>query len=549
MSDLTNSPAWKALLAHHEDIKSLHMRDMFQKDPERFEKFSVRSSGILLDYSKNRITNETMTLLGDLARSTGVEEARDRMFAGEHINITEDRAVYHMALRNRSERPMKVDGEDVMPDVRHVLNKVRRFSEDVRKGHWRGVTGRHIKTVVNIGIGGSDLGVIMALQALRSYQRDDLTPRFISNVDSSHLVETLRNLDPETTLFIVASKTFTTQETMLNATSARSWLVKRLGTEAVRKHFVAVSTNEEKVRDFGIDPDYMFPFWDWVGGRYSVWSAIGLAIALVIGFDKFEEMLEGAHAMDEHFRTSPIEHNMPIIMALIGVWYANFFGWSTHAVLPYDQYLTRFPQYLQQLDMESNGKRVDLSGRPLDYTTGPVIFGHAGTNAQHSFFQLLHQGSWNVSMDFIGVANNHHPLREHQTILLSNFLAQTKALMLGKTEEEVRAEMKAKDLSQKRIDKLAAHRTFPGNKPSNSLVLPLVTPFTVGQLLALYEHKVFVQGIIWNINSFDQWGVELGKKLAKDLTPKLTGDVPNMDEDASTEGLLNYMKRLKKEFI
>ncbi|NVK20097.1 MAG: glucose-6-phosphate isomerase [Methylocystaceae bacterium] len=549
MSDLTNSPAWKALLSHHEDIKPQHMRDMFEKDPDRFEKFSVRSSGILLDYSKNRITEETMNLLGDLARHCGVEEARNRMFAGEHINITEDRAVYHMALRNRSERPMKVDGEDVMPDVRHVLNKVRRFSEDVRKGHWRGVTGRHIKTVVNIGIGGSDLGVIMALQSLRSYQRDDLTPRFISNVDSSHLVETLRNLDPETTLFIVASKTFTTQETMLNATSARSWLVKRLGTEAVRKHFVAVSTNEEKVCDFGIDPDYMFPFWDWVGGRYSVWSAIGLAIALVIGFDKFEEMLEGAHAMDEHFRTSPIEHNMPIIMALLGVWYANFFGWSTHAVLPYDQYLTRFPQYLQQLDMESNGKRVDLSGRPLDYTTGPVIFGHAGTNAQHSFFQLLHQGSWNVSMDFIGVANNHHPLREHQTILLSNFLAQTKALMLGKTEEEVRAEMKAKGLSQKRIDKLAAHRTFPGNKPSNSLVLPLVTPFTVGQLLALYEHKVFVQGIIWNINSFDQWGVELGKKLAKDLTPKLTGDVPIMDEDSSTKGLLKYMKRLKKEFI
>ncbi|MDV7338012.1 glucose-6-phosphate isomerase [Terasakiella sp. A23] len=549
MSALTDNPAWKALQAHHDDIKSLHMRDLFAEDAERFEKFSVRSSGILLDYSKNRITDKTMSLLGDLARSVDVEGARDRMFAGEHINSTEDRAVFHVALRNRSERPMMVDGEDVMPDVRAVLNKMRRFTEDVRKGQWRGVTGRHIKTVVNIGIGGSDLGVIMALQSLRSYQRDDLTPRFISNVDSSHLVETLRNLDPETTLFIVASKTFTTQETMLNATSARSWLVKRLGSEAVSKHFVAVSTNEEKVKTFGIDPEFMFPFWDWVGGRYSVWSAIGLAIALVIGMDKFEEMLEGAHAMDEHFRTSPIEHNMPIIMALLGVWYANFFGWSTHAVLPYDQYLTRFPQYLQQLDMESNGKRMDLQGRPIDYSTGPIVFGHAGTNAQHSFFQLLHQGSWDVSMDFIGVANNHHPLREHQTILLSNFLAQTKALMLGKTEEEVRAEMTAEGVSRDQIDKLAPHRTFPGNKPSNSLVLPLVTPFTVGQLLALYEHKVFVQGILWNINSFDQWGVELGKQLARDLTPKLTGEMPIMDEDASTEGLLKYMKRLKKEFI
>lgn len=549
MSELTQSPTWQALAAHFEQIKPLHMRDMFEKDPNRFEKFSVRSSGILLDYSKNRITSKTMTLLTDLARSCQVEEIRDRMFAGEHINSTEDRAVFHVALRNRSERPMMVDGKDVMPDVRSVLNKMRRFSEDVRKGHWRGITGRHIKTVVNIGIGGSDLGVIMALQSMRSYQRDDLSPRFISNVDSSHLMETLRDLDPETTLFIVASKTFSTQETMLNATSARSWLVKRLGREAVRKHFVAVSTNKKRVHDFGIDTDYMFPFWDWVGGRYSTWSAIGLAIALVIGMDKFEEMLEGGYAMDEHFRTTPLENNMPVIMALLGVWYSNFFGWSTHAVLPYDQYLTRFPQFLQQMDMESNGKRIDLQGRPVDYTTGPIIFGHAGTNAQHSFFQLLHQGSWNVSMDFIGVANNHHPLREHQTILLSNFLAQTKALMRGKSEAEVRKELSAKGMPPAKIDMLAPHRTFPGNKPTNSLVLPLVTPFTIGQLIALYEHKVFVQGVIWNINSFDQWGVELGKELARDLTPKLTGEVPIMGEDSSTEGLLNYMKRLKKEFI
>jgi len=524
------------------------MRDLFTADPARFEKFSERSAGLLLDYSKNRLTEKTMSLLGGLARHCGVEEARDHMFAGDHINNTEDRAVYHVALRNRSDRAMMVDGRDVMPDVRRVLDQMRDFCDQIRSGTWRGVTGKPVRTVVNIGIGGSDLGVIMALQSLRSYQRDDLTPRFISNVDSSHLMETLRGLDAQTTLFIVSSKSFTTQETMLNATSARTWLIKKLGVEAVRHHFVAVSTNEEKVRDFGIDTDYMFPFWDWVGGRYSTWSAIGLAVALIIGMDKFEELLEGAHAMDEHFRTSPIEHNMPIIMALIGVWYANFFGWSTHAVLPYDQYLTRFPQYLQQVDMESNGKRTDLAGRPVDYTTGPVIFGHAGTNAQHSFFQLLHQGTWNVAMDFIGVANNHHPLREHQTILLSNFLAQTRALMWGKTEAEARAELQAKGKSAQDVDRLAPHMTFPGNKPTNSLILPLVTPFTVGQLLALYEHKIFVQGVIWNINSFDQWGVQLGKELARELMPQITGDAPIMGNDSSTEGLLKYMKLLKKEY-
>ncbi|GGF68342.1 glucose-6-phosphate isomerase [Terasakiella brassicae] len=548
MSALTDSPAWQALLDHHQEIKDVHMRDLFKKDRGRFERFSERSSGLLLDYSKNRITEKTMGLLGDLARSCGVEEARDRMFNGAHINTTEDRAVYHVALRNRSDRAMIVDGHDVMPEVRAVLEKMRHFCDDVREGRWRGVTGKRIRTIVNIGIGGSDLGVIMALQALRSYQSDDLTPRFISNVDSSHLVETLRGLDAETTLFIVSSKSFTTQETLLNATSARTWLIKKLGTDAVRHHFVAVSTNEEKVCDFGIDTDYMFPFWDWVGGRYSTWSAIGLAIALVLGMDKFEEMLEGAFAMDEHFRTSPIEHNIPIIMAMLGVWYANFFGWSTHAVLPYDQYLTRFPQYLQQVDMESNGKRVDLQGRPVDYQTGPIVFGHAGTNAQHSFFQLLHQGKWDVSMDFIGVANNHHPLRDHQTILLSNFLGQTKALMWGKTEKEVRAQLKKKGVSAERIDQLAPHMTFPGNKPTNSLVLPLITPFTIGQLLALYEHKIFVQGVVWNINSFDQWGVQLGKELARDLAPQITGEAPIMGNDCSTQGLLKYMKLLKKEY-
>ena len=542
---LSDKPAWKALSAHYEEVKDLHMRDLFDQDPERFEKFSERCSGMMLDYSKNRITDKTMKLLGDLARVCGVEEARDRMFAGEHINHTEDRAVFHTALRNRSDRPMYVDGCDVMPDVRNVLDKMRKFSEAVRSGEWLGATGKRVKTVVNIGIGGSDLGVIMALQSLRYYQPDDLTPGFISNVDSSHLMETLRNLAPETTLFIVSSKSFTTQETMLNARSARAWLVKRLGAHAVEKHFVAVSTNEDAVRAFGIDTKYMFPFWDWVGGRYSVWSAIGLAVAIVSGMDRFEEMLEGAHAMDEHFRTSPIEHNMPVIMGLLGVWYANFFGWSTHAVLPYDQYLTRFPQYLQQVDMESNGKRVDLEGRPVGYKTGPMVFGHAGTNAQHSFFQLFHQGTWDASMDFIGVANNHHPLGEHQTTLLSHFLAQTEALMRGKTYEEALMELRQSGGDED----LAAHKTFPGNKPTNSIVLPLVTPFTVGQLMALYEHKVFVQGILWNINSFDQWGVELGKDLAKSIVPQLTGEEPVMGHDSSTTGLLKYVRRIKKEFI
>lgn len=549
MGGLKDTNAWMALEKHFNKVKNLHMRDLFAADPNRFEKFSTRCSGMLLDYSKNRMTTETMSLLGDLARTCGVEAARDRMFAGDHINQTEDRAVFHVALRNRSDRPMSVDGHDVMGDVRAVLDQMRRFSEDVREGRWLGAKGKPIRTIVNIGIGGSDLGVIMALQSLRFYQRDDLSPRFISNVDSSHLVTTLKGLDPETTLFIVSSKSFTTQETMLNAKSARSWLVKQLGVNAIEKHFVAVSTNVEAVKSFGINPDYMFPFWDWVGGRYSVWSAIGLAIALVVGMDRFEEMLEGAHAMDEHFRTSPIEHNMPIIMALLGVWYTNFFGWSTHAVLPYDQYLSRFPQYLQQVDMESNGKRVDLDGQVLDYTTGPMVFGHAGTNAQHSFFQLFHQGTWNVSMDFIGVANNHHPLREHQTILLSHFLAQTEALMCGKTEDEVRAELKAEGLSAAEIDKLAPHKTFLGNKPTNSLVLPVVTPFTVGQLMALYEHKTFVQGVIWNINSFDQWGVELGKDLAQKIIPQLMGEEHVTNHDGSTKGLLKYVRRLKKEFI
>lgn len=549
MGGLTQRASWQALVEHHAQVKNLHMRDLFAQDPDRFERFTARTGSFLLDYSKNRITPETMTLLCDLARDCQVEERRDKMFAGAHINMTEDRAVYHVALRNRSDRPMCVDGKDVMPDVKAVLDRMRRFTEMVRSGKWVGATGKRITNVVNVGIGGSDLGVIMVLQALRKYNCKNLSPSFISNVDSSHLMETVKNLNPETTLFIVASKTFTTQETMLNAMSARAWLTQALGQDAVSKHFVAVSTNSEKVSNFGIDLDYMFPFWDWVGGRYSIWSAIGLAAALILGMDRFEEFLEGGHAMDEHFRTAPLENNMPVIMALLGVWYANFFGWSSHLVLPYDQYLTRFPQFLQQMDMESNGKQVDVEGNPVDYTTGPLMFGHAGTNAQHSFFQLLHQGTWTCSTDFIGVANNHHPLREHQTVLLANFLAQTEALMRGKTHQEAHRELIMAGVGEAQAKKLAPHKTFPGNKPSNSLILPLITPYTIGQLTALYEHKVFVQGVIWNVNSYDQWGVELGKELANRIIPQLNGEEPNLGHDASTAGLIKYVQRLKKEFL
>ena len=545
MSELTQCSAWRALTGHYDAIRDQHMRDWFAQDPGRFERFSARFEDILLDYSKNRITTETFGLLLDLARERDLPAWIERMFAGDKINFTEDRAVLHTALRNRSKRPVLVDGRDVMPAVNAVLARMREFTERVRSGTWRGFSGKPITDVVNIGIGGSDLGPLMVTEALRPYGSERLRVHFVSNIDASHIVETLRPLDPATTLFIVASKTFTTQETLTNAQTARAWLLADAGDEeTVAKHFVALSTNAEAVRAFGIDTANMFEFWDWVGGRYSLWSAIGLSIALYIGMDAFEELLEGAHALDEHFRTAPLEHNLPVILGLLGVWYSNFFAAGSHAILPYDQYLHRFPAYFQQGDMESNGKRVSRAGRVVDHATGPVIWGEPGTNGQHAFFQLMHQGTRLVPADFLAAAESHNPLGEHQRILLSNFFAQTEALMRGKTEAEVRTELAATGLSGEALERLLPHKVFPGNRPSNSILYRKLTPRTLGSLIALYEHKIFVQGIIWDINSFDQWGVELGKQLARAIQPELAAEGPVEGHDSSTRGLINYYKSL-----
>jgi glucose-6-phosphate isomerase len=545
MSTLTETPAWRALEQHYEQTKTLHMRALFDEDPMRFERFSLEVGELFLDYSKNRVTTETMRLLVALAEQQGVAAWRDRMFAGEKINGTENRAVLHTALRNRSNRPVLVDGKDVMPEVNGVLAKMRRFTDAVRSGAWTGWTGKRITDVVNIGIGGSDLGPVMACEALKPYWQAGLRPHFVSNVDGTHIAETVKGLDPETTLFIVASKTFTTQETLMNAHSARSWLVERAKDErAVAKHFVAVSTATEEVKKFGIDPANMFEFWDWVGGRYSLWSAIGLSIACAIGMYSFEEMLAGGHAMDEHFRTAPLERNAPVILGLLGVWYMELFGAQTQALLPYDQYMHRFPAYFQQGDMESNGKRVDREGKPVEgYTTGPVVWGEPGTNGQHAFYQLIHQGTRLVPADFIAPIESHNKLGDHHLVLLANFFAQTEALMKGKTEGEARAELEAQKLPPERVAELAPHKTFPGNRPTNSILVQRITPQTLGMLVALYEHKIFTQGIIWNIYSFDQWGVELGKQLAKRIEPELraAGDVAT--HDASTNGLINRWKR------
>jgi glucose-6-phosphate isomerase len=548
-SPLTSSPAWQALSKHHAAVSSVHMRDLFAKDPARFSRFSHEACGIFLDYSKHRITDETMTLLLGLARQAEVERWRDRMFAGERINVTEDRPVLHIALRNRSSRPILVGGKDVMPDVRAVLAKMRVFSDRVRFGEWRGHTGKTITQVVNIGIGGSDLGPVMVTEALRPYWKRALHPHFVSNVDGTHIAETLRSVDPERTLFIVASKTFTTQETLTNARTARAWLLQQPGFDesAVAKHFVALSTNEKEVRAFGIDPENMFPFWDWVGGRYSLWSAIGLSVALMIGMDTFDDLLAGAYEVDEHFRTAPLEKNLPVIMGMLGIWYANFFGADSQAILPYDQYLHRFPAYFQQGDMESNGKRVDRQGNAIgDYTTGPVIWGEPGTNGQHAFYQLIHQGTRLVPCDFIAPIETHNPIGKHHEILLANFFAQTEALMRGKTEVEARAELQASGMSKERIDLLAPHKVFPGNRPTSSLLLQKVTPRSLGALTALYEHKIFVQGIVWNINSFDQWGVELGKQLANAILPELESAGPATGHDASTNGLIDIYKSRRR---
>ncbi len=545
MPKLTTLPAWKALTAHHKKISKLHLRDLFAKDANRFKKFSLHACDILLDYSKNRITDETMPLLFALAKETKVKQAIEKMFNGEKINTTENRAVLHVALRNRSNRPITVDGTDVMPEVNAVLSQMKSFCAVVRSGEWKGFTGKSIADVVNIGIGGSDLGPLMVTEALKPYA-GNLRVHFVSNVDGTHIAETLKMLNPETTMFIIASKTFTTQETLTNAHSAKRWFLERAKDEqAVKAHFVALSTNAKEVEKFGIDTKNMFGFWDWVGGRYSLWSAIGLSIALSIGFENFEELLNGAFEMDEHFRTAPFEQNLPVVLALLGVWYNNFFGAQTHAILPYDQYLHRFAAYFQQGDMESNGKRVTKTGEVVDYDTGAILWGEPGTNGQHAFYQLIHQGTKLIPCDFIAPCQTHNPLGEHHEILLSNFFAQTEALMKGKTENEAGTELKAQGFKGKELTKLLPHKVFTGNKPTNSIIFPKLTPRVLGSLIAMYEHKIFVQGVIWNINSFDQWGVELGKQLAKTILPELKTTEPIASHDASTNGLMNFYKQHK----
>lgn len=548
MSSVDASAAWKALDSHHDSICDLHMRDLFADDPDRFSKYSLKVNNMLLDYSKNIITDQTLLLLFELARQCELETWINRMFDGEKINFTEDRAVLHVALRNRKNTPVEVDGNNVMPQVNAVLSKMKYFSDSVRTGDWKGHTGKAITDVVNIGIGGSDLGPVMVTEALKHYAKDDLRVHFVSNVDATHIVETLKPLDPETTLFIIASKTFTTQETISNATTARKWLLDSAADDsAVAKHFVALSTNTDEVAKFGIDTSNMFEFWDWVGGRYSLWSAIGLSIAIYIGMDNFEELLEGAHDMDEHFRNTPFEINMPVIMGLIGIWYNNFFKAQTHAILPYDQYLHRFPAYFQQGDMESNGKRVDRHGNRVDYSTGPIIWGEPGTNGQHAFYQLIHQGTKLVPADFIAPIESLNPAGNHHKILLSNFFAQTEALMKGKDEVEARQEMIDAGMNDEQINSLLPHKIFTGNKPTNSIMLDKITPRSLGSLIALYEHKIFVQGIIWNINSYDQWGVELGKQLAKAILPELEGNEAVTTHDASTNGLINHFKSSQQQ--
>ncbi len=518
------------------------MRQMFQEDASRFETFSIRTGSLLLDYSKNRINLDTRKLLVDLAQHAGLPDAIERMFSGDKINITEQRAVLHTALRNRSDNPVLVDGRDVMPDVRRVLGSMREFADNVRSGRHTGQTGRAITDIVNIGIGGSDLGPLMACEALKPYGSENLRAHFVSNVDATHLAETLKKLDAETTLFIVSSKTFTTQETLTNARTARAWLVEQLNDEAaVARHFVAVSTNLKATAAFGIE--HVFEFWDWVGGRYSLWSAIGLPIALFVGMDRFEELLSGAHEMDMHFRTAPLEQNMPVIMGMLGIWYGNFFGTSSNAVLPYDQYLHRFPAYLQQLEMESNGKSVDRNGMPVDYDTGMVVWGEPGTNGQHAFYQLIHQGTRMIPADFLAPLESQNPVGDHHAILLANCFAQTEALMIGKTGDEARAELAAQGMQEETLESLLPHKVFAGNRPTNTLLFNRLDPRTLGMLIALYEHKVFVQGTVWNINSFDQWGVELGKQLAGKILPELLDSSKDSHHDSSTANLIAYYRR------
>ncbi len=540
---LVETRSWKALARHRKAMAKVKMQDLFAKDKKRFNRYSIAFGDMLVDFSKNRITDDTLRLLFDLAREAGVADYRDRMFRGDKINFTEGRAVLHVALRNLSEKPILVDGADVMPGVMRVLEQMKKFSDAVRSGKWLGFTGKKITHVVNIGIGGSDLGPVMICEALTPYQ-DGPEVRFVSNVDASDFAHKTRDLDPASTLFIVASKTFTTQETMTNAETARKWLLAKLkDKKAVAKHFVALSTNKAEVEKFGIDTANMFEFWDWVGGRYSSWSAIGLSVCCAVGFRNFRELLAGAHEMDEHFRTTPFEKNIPVILALLGIWYNNFWDADTQAILPYDQYLSRFAAYFQQGDMESNGKHVDRDGNNVNYQTGPVIWGEPGTNGQHAFYQLIHQGTKLIPCDFIAPAVSHNPLGDHHVKLLANFFAQTEALMKGKTLAEVKAEMKAAGVPAAEIRALAPHKVFDGNRPTNSILIKKITPRSLGALVALYEHKIFVQGAIWRVNSFDQWGVELGKVLAKTILAEekelLAGKKPDLSKhDCSTAGLL-----------
>jgi glucose-6-phosphate isomerase len=540
-----DAAAWKKLEMIFLTLQATQMRELFQEDPERFEKFSLRFEDILVDYSKNILNEEAFRLLIELADELELKTGIDAMFRGEKINRTEGRSVLHVALRNRSNTPMLVGGDEVMPEVNRVLDQMKHFSERVRSGEWKGFTGKSIQYIVNIGIGGSDLGPVMVTEALRPYW-SGITPLFVSNVDGSHIAETLKKVDPETTLFIIASKTFTTQETMTNAETARTWFLDKSGNKGdVAKHFVAVSTNEKAVTAFGIAPENMFVFWDWVGGRYSLWSSIGLPIVCTIGFENFSQLLDGGHAMDTHFREAPFEKNLPVILGMIGIWYNNFFGAASEAILPYDQYMHRFAAYFQQGNMESNGKSVDRAGNPVMYQTGPVIWGEPGTNGQHAFYQLIHQGTKMIPCDFLAPAISHNLISDHHDKLLSNFFAQTEALMMGKTGDEVRAELSAAGMPDHEISFHLPFRVFEGNRPSNSILFKKLTPRTLGSLIALYEHKIFVQGVIWNIFSFDQWGVELGKVLAKKILPELETAGETGGHDGSTNGLINYFKRLK----
>jgi glucose-6-phosphate isomerase len=543
----TTTRSWQLLLAHLSEMKYAQIKELFKKDPDRFKKYSLQIEDIVFDYSKNRITDKTLQLLFQLADECKVKDAITAMFNGDIINETEHRSVLHTALRNFSDQPVFSEGNDVMPEVKKALKKMKAFCNAIHSGKLRGYSGKKIKYIVNIGIGGSDLGPQMVTEALKPYWIDGIQTHFVSNIDGTHIVETLKQVKPERTLFLIASKTFTTQETMTNAHTAREWFLKKAKNEKhIASHFVALSTNEKEVVKFGINKKNMFGFWDWVGGRYSLWSSIGLSIALTIGYKNFEQLLKGAFASDNHFRSTTFEKNIPVLMALIGLWYGNFFGAQSEAILPYDQYMYRFAAYFQQGNMESNGKSVDRNGEPVTYSTGPVIWGEPGTNGQHAFYQLIHQGTPLIPCDFIAPAQTHNPIGDHHQKLLSNFFAQTEALMNGKTEEEAEKEMEKAGLTNEEISKLLPYKVFAGNKPTNSFLIKKITPYNLGMLIALYEHKIFVQGVIWNIFSFDQWGVELGKQLANKILPELQNDDPVISHDSSTNGLINFFKEMKK---